>query len=64
MNKEMFNLLAHRCSESKSLVRAVEKSIVIAVVPGGHYKARASMGHARVHQMMSVALSSRLSLHF
>lgn len=41
----MFNLLARRCSESKSLVEGVEVSKVIAVVPGGRDTARASTGH-------------------
>lgn len=38
----MVNLLARRCLESKSLVRGVEMSTVIAAVPGGHRRARAA----------------------
>lgn len=35
MNRGMFNVWEHRCSESKSLVQGVEMSVVIGVVPGG-----------------------------
>lgn len=64
MNRGVLNLLARRCSESKSLVQGAELSIFIAVIPGGHYKARTSTGHMCGHWMKSVALSSKVSLHF
>lgn len=64
MNRGVLNLLARRCSESKSLVRGAEVSAFTAVIPGGQYKARASTGHVCDHWMKSMALSVKVSLHF